>query len=272
MTAYQIHLSVRDRKPHIHALRIFSTRPDGLPDGVHTGGAWRCPDGTVWKPLDGRPFANADYHCRTQEDKCLEALVGQPLFPENWKVHVANNRRFLVREFADVIGPRAAKLLSYEDLAFVEKGLREMNRTGWHVNDMLSLARDRTSGELFILDLSCASQLTTPESEDWRFSKWVQCCGLDWFAGVRTAAHKVRQEWMLERIDRAFAVVSVYAATTTGYSIDGAEVIPAEHEGVEAWILTKDPLPLETIIGNGLVIGKENVRIKRRQKEPAIGA
>jgi hypothetical protein len=33
-------LAIRDVGPHPHAVRITGSRPDGLPDGVHTGGVW----------------------------------------------------------------------------------------------------------------------------------------------------------------------------------------------------------------------------------------
>jgi hypothetical protein len=63
-------LSIRDVAPGPDFTRLTGTRPDGLPDGVHTGGAWLSPDGReVWKPLDARPYANADGHIPASENQ-----------------------------------------------------------------------------------------------------------------------------------------------------------------------------------------------------------
>lgn len=133
---------------------------DGLPDGVHTGGCWLSPDGEeVWKPLDGRPAANADYHLPTQEAECLEAMAGEPAFPRNWWVEEAGEvtvdgetytRRWLVRREAWVVpDDYPAHKMALEDVYEVERGIRVLNRAGWTVGDTLSVAYDRR-GRVFV--------------------------------------------------------------------------------------------------------------------------
>ena len=98
MTNYKEYpLSIRDVSPSPGAVRLTGTRQDGLPDGMHTGGAWLCGE-EVWKSLDGRPYANAECHYSTLEADVLEEMADKPLFPRNWRIEEANGRRFLVRE------------------------------------------------------------------------------------------------------------------------------------------------------------------------------
>lgn len=76
-------LSIRDVGPHPDAVRLTGMRSDGLPDGVHTGGAWLWGQHGIFKPLDGRPYANAKNHYPTDELTVLELMAGQPLFPRS---------------------------------------------------------------------------------------------------------------------------------------------------------------------------------------------
>ena len=166
-------IEIRDVAPGSGFTRLDGKTNDGLPDGVHTGGVWVSPDGAeYWKPLDGRPWANADYHVSTREAECLDVMAGEPAFPRNWRVEEAgmvtvddatHTRCWLVRGKAWVVpddwpacrqtGP--ADALRLEHVLEVERGLRLLNARGWTVGDSLKVAFDR-EGRPFILDLSCA--------------------------------------------------------------------------------------------------------------------
>jgi len=186
MTTDILPLSIREVKPAKHATRITGQRYDGLPDGVHTGGAYLW-EGEVYKPLDGRPYANAECHLPTEEAECLEAMAGQPCFPRNWRVETRDGRRFLVRKKAYVIdNPRK---LEVSELLLVEKAIRELNRRGWQISDSISLAYDADTYELFILDLSCAyridGHLSYHYDENWRILKLFKQAGFDRLAAIR---------------------------------------------------------------------------------------
>jgi hypothetical protein len=167
----ELPLSIRDKAPHPLAFRLTGVTANGLPSGFHTGGAWLW-DGEVYKPLDGRPYANCEHHYPTQEDTCLLSLQDQPLFPMNWRIEEANGRRFLVRKKAmlipEVIG---YDHFTWKKLLYIEAAIRNMNRLGWEVGDHLALAYDEAS-RLFIYDLSCAHPQTGvgcyQADDDWR--------------------------------------------------------------------------------------------------------
>ena len=154
-------LSIREVKPWPLATKIAGVRGDGLPDGFHTGGAWTW-DGLVYKPLDGRPHPLAENHVQTEEDVVLEALAGQPLFPKNWWVEERNGRRFLVRKQAVIVGGPIVswKDLSYDQLIQIERGIMNMNRLGYCVNDAISIGFDPDTCEMFIVDMSIAGQVS----------------------------------------------------------------------------------------------------------------
>ena len=68
--ATTLSLSIRDVAPGPDFTRLTGTQPHGLPDRVHTGGALLSPDGREgWKPLDARPYANADGRIPTNENQ-----------------------------------------------------------------------------------------------------------------------------------------------------------------------------------------------------------
>jgi hypothetical protein len=129
-------------------------RAGGGSDGLHTGGAWFYQN-KVWKPLDGRGYANSPIHIETQEEECLVALQGKPLFPKNWEVKEQNGRRFIIRDKVQTF-PGGGLTLNLTHLQEIEKGIAAMNRLGWSVNDDLVIGRDK-SGRLFVVDLSNAS-------------------------------------------------------------------------------------------------------------------
>ncbi len=151
-----IPVSVRDVPPHPDAYKIEATRWDGVAEGAHTGGAWVIGN-EVWKALDGRPYANCDYQYQTQEAELLEVMAGRPLFPRNWRIEQAVGRSWLVRQRATVVEPTQ---LHRKALFRIEASVREANALGWEIGDVITLARDPETFELFILDLSCAHHLT----------------------------------------------------------------------------------------------------------------
>jgi hypothetical protein len=193
-------LSIRDVKPTPLAIRLTGIRADGLPNGFHTGGAWLVVEtDEVWKPLDGRPYANCEYHYPTDEVEALEAMAGEPLFPRNWRVEEVNGRRFLVRKRAHIVGQDIEyRHLSKEQVLMVEQSIREFNRRGWEVNDELQLGIDPDTYELFLVDLSTA-MYRPPEQrkgcyvpdEERRIKQFFKECGCDWLVTLREAAYRV---------------------------------------------------------------------------------
>lgn len=148
MMANTLPLSIRDVSPGEGAERLTGTRADGLPDWVHTGGAW-LHRGEVWKPLDGRPWVNSDCHVPTLEAEFLEAVAGQPFFPRNWRVEEVNGRRFLVRPFARILEPKA---IDDATLLALAQAVREVNAQEWEIGDLLQVGE--IGGVPFVVDLS----------------------------------------------------------------------------------------------------------------------
>ena len=145
-------LSIREQPPFRHALRINGTRWDGLPDGVHTGGAYAY-QGLVYKPLDGRPGMEAQAHYPTQEAQFLEVFAGRPFFPRNWWLETHNERQWLVRPRATILQPQDLALTALEALW---TAIQEVNAAGWEIGDLLSIGR--LDGVLFVVDCSCAHE------------------------------------------------------------------------------------------------------------------
>lgn len=185
-------LSIRDVSPHPEAIRLTGINPDGTPNGFHTGGAWLI-NGEVWKSLDGRPFANCPNHYSTEEDVVLEEMADRPLFPRNWRVEEVNGRRFLVRKEAHVIDDFSD--LDEREILKVEQAVRTLNATGWEVGDPITLAKERKSYQLFILDLSNAHKMkgsgAFAANEEWRIHKLFEQANLHWYVNLRTHARHV---------------------------------------------------------------------------------
>lgn len=157
MTKRQYPLTIRDVGPGPGAVRMTGTRNGGGTDGFHTGGAWFY-ENKVWKPLDGRPYANAQIHVETNEEECLTKLQGKSLFPKNWEVKEVNGRKFLIRDKVQTF-PKGGLSLTLAQLQEIDKGVTQMNQAGWEVNDDIVIGRDR-AGKLFIVDLSAAAHNT----------------------------------------------------------------------------------------------------------------
>lgn len=197
-TRYEI--SIRDVPPHPEAVRLTGQRDDGLPDGIHTGGAW-LHNNMVYKPLDGRPWINADFHLSTDEEQCLTEMQGQPLFPKNWRIEQINGRRFLVREKAIIIsknGDIEPSQLSAKNLAEVESGIRALNENNWEINDPVSLGIDRDH-QLFLVDLSIAgkvSPIIQGADDYWRFERFCNLANAPAYPKLRQAGrHYLSASW-----------------------------------------------------------------------------
>ena len=160
-------------------------RPDGVPDGYHTGGAWLSPDGqSVYKPLDARPYPNATERFSTDEDKALEAMRGVEGFPDNWHTETRNGRRWLVRPFC-YLWPQDSDVLTKPDtdvFLMVEHAIREMNRRQWTYNDLPQLAYDPNINEWFLLDLSIAhhqEKWHLGDGDEHRIPHWYRLVGCE---------------------------------------------------------------------------------------------
>jgi hypothetical protein len=191
-------LSIRDVPPHPDALRLTVRQPiSGRPDGCHTGGAWLWEE-RVYKPLDGRPFANCEYHVSTYEAECLDALADKPFFPRNWAVEERNGRRFLVRAAARIVRPDE---LSFTELVSLEGSVREANEMGWEIGEEITIAED-PHRQFFIVDLSAAHRVSFQGRADandlQRLTDYATQAGA---AGAMLLAIRSRAALALERMD-----------------------------------------------------------------------
>jgi hypothetical protein len=192
MSKRKMSIEIRDVSPGAGAVRLTGNRAGGGSEGFHTGGAWLYQN-KVWKPLDGRPYGNADFHIETEEEACLTALQGKLLFPKNWEIKEVNSRRFLVRDLVPTF-PNGSLRLSLNDIYEIEKGLIEMNRLKWEVNDDLVIGKDR-SNRLFIVDLS-AAQYTTGSGaqaadDSLHFNKLCEQAGFREIPALKAAAREL---------------------------------------------------------------------------------
>jgi len=235
--------------------------PRGLPEGVHTGGPWLSPDGKdVWKPLDAKPYANAECLYPTQEAQCLKEMVGKPGFPENWHVRPANGRFWLVRPKCWLIPQDyGIENMDLDRIMEIEQGSRALNKAGWELNDTIQAAIDPDSN-LLILDLSAAHKVKNPSMPGYcdefdRVVRWYEQLGLNRMAELRRAGRKVyRDTWhkCLFEEEGEFIFTDVYASINRPVSgiwakISGARYVEGKTLGcgtrVWTWILTTKPEP-----------------------------
>ena len=259
--------------------------PLAVPGGeaLHTGGLWVSPEGEVWKPLDGRPWLNADAHVATREAEVLEVMAGKPAFPRNWRVETRNGRKWLVRGKALVIGqdiPAEEVLLEW--VLEVEQGVRALNRAGWLLGDRLTAAVDQDD-RVFILDLSAAYRLG--ENEPWNdedaFFQWAEGLGFKALTSLRRAARRLVEpircfkdpNWpRTEEGLPDLAYQYVYASRSRPMSplwanIPGAHYVDADHAstGVWTWVVTQQALAQETTRRYDLTWAWSPVRERRRR-------
>jgi hypothetical protein len=255
-------LSIRDVAPSLFAVRLTGVTVAGFPDGMHTGGAWLCPDGTVWKGLDGRPWANATCHVPTHEAECLEAMAGAPLFPRNWWIEEANGRRFLVRRRAFPFPATQARVLLRPDQVetFIE-GIHQLNERGWVVDDPLTLALDE-DGTLFLVDLSQAHQVGEWADERMQIADYLDKAHFDERRTLYLEASHVigTIRWQLSHPARELE--HVYASYEANRPLEGpvfesAEVVFVSESaaGVRRWVVTRERLEPKVCQRCGLVWG-----------------
>jgi hypothetical protein len=246
--------------------KLTGTRADGLPDGVHTGGAFLTPDGFVWKPLIARPYPNADALYPTKEIDLLREFADKPFFPKNWtEVMTPDGRPWLVRKLAPVYGQEIEhRRINRDVLLALEQAVRGVNRAGWEINDLITLALDPKSYKPFIVDLSTAYP-TRPvkwcDDSD-RFYRFAELCGYDRLSKLRHNAagawhHELMKAISEEDKDRATQVRRarhVYASYNRPFSLMWATmpfgtlcVHTDRSDPVNAvphtWVFTVDPLP-----------------------------
>lgn len=257
--------AVRGLPPFEHPslARIERRRADGLPDGIHTGGAWT--DGVmVWKPLDGGNAHDGD-HEETREAECLEEMAGVPGFPRNWWVETHpvlagdtfHPRRWLVRPWCLVAGTDDLPWgrLEAEVPQFVETAMRALNAKGWELGDSIpTLAFDPNAYEYLLLDLSCAwpSYRVNDHWDDQdRFMRWLDLAGYGNLRRFREAGrHVVTSLETHERYDIPCGWAWVYASRNRPLSLswahrlrDAVRLVPSDEKGVHTWAVAEGPLP-----------------------------
>lgn len=267
MTDNRLPLSIRDTKPFQHATRLTGYRHDGLPDGFHTGGAWLW-ENKVYKPLDGRPYANCDHHYPTQEAEFLAEVSDLASFPKNWTVETHNGRRWLVRDRVIVLGGKDAPYkgcLDKTDLLQIGADIREINRRGWELQDCLSLGYDNNGW--FILDCSTVHRMTGNgcyAADDTHYvEKLFEICGYDWLAKLRQAGRHATNEYQMKAVkenrieDIKLHLYHAYASFSRPFDFmwadkPGCNVGLLHNDFVDwnkqqphTWILASEPLPKE---------------------------
>lgn len=247
----------------------FERLPIPAGEGLHTGGPWfdpAAPD-LIWKPLDARPFVNADVLVPTREAEILGLLAGKPGFPRNWTTAVINGRSWIIRRRAEVLGPDTPPTRA-EALA-IEQGVRALNAAGWCLNDYVTAARDPETGQAFLLDLSAAApQLVAHFRDDWRaWCRWVRAVNLGDLAELREAAYRVADAVILLRHPERCGFSHVYASASTSLpelptaallvdcSMLGDVLDTRAPASVVAWVLAAEPLDVPTCVGLDLQWG-----------------
>lgn len=263
MAKRQYPLSIRDVAPGPDAVRLTGKRPDGASDGFHTGGAWLY-QGKVWKPLDGRPYANANVHIETNEEDCLKALQGKSLFPKNWEIKETNGRRFLVRDHVPTF-PGGTLHLSLEQIYQIEVGINEMNSLHWEVNDDIVIGKDR-QGRLFIVDLSAANHVpgggTQGANDSDFFNRLCKQAGHPEVAAAKSVARELSVQVVLNPKFKSNRTVRYFYSSDREVKIKGAvdlndlteDIHPKERQVAKKyfWVGSEQPLTDVTIKAHGL--------------------
>lgn len=282
-TKNEFPLNIRDVGPHPDAKRLTGTNGNGLPSGVHTGGAWLW-EGEVWKPLDARPYLNCPCHYPTDELECLELMAGEPLFPRNWRREERNGRAFVVRDEAYLIpDDMPHKELDVEQILMIERAVRNLNRKHWEIGDEIALAMDRKTYELFLYDLSNAHPQNGrgcyAADEEWRVTRFFEACGLDFLVALRNNAHQVAVDLVISDLDAyRTGYDHVYASFNRPVSLLWAS-IPGDpilrHEAAASWrdatphtwVLTREPLPEDVLKRYELKWGWNPIHERRRDND-----
>ncbi len=252
----QYPISIRDVSPHPDAVRLTGTNSQGLPSGMHTGGAWLL-NGYIYKPLDARPHAGSLYHYGTLELECLLAMQGLPLFPVNWWVEKHHDRFFLVRPQGHLIPDE----IPYSEIdrtkaLYVEDGVRALNLRGWELGDPIELASDPGKRyPLYLYDLSNATRMNgagcCAADDDYRIAQFFKTTGNEWLYKLRCNARKVWSDLLLhpEHTEEHYTHVyaSMYRPIWIGLNIKGAHFVHSHPSLQDArahtWIATQGALP-----------------------------
>lgn len=269
-------LETRNIKPHKDAEKLGNTyRADGLQDGVHTGGVYRW-QSEIWKPLDGRPYMNADFVCPTLEAEFLEAMQDLASFPKNWRVEIANGRKWLVRPEVMVLSEKDCQHLSRDVVLQIEQDVMECNRRGWEVNDAFQVAFDRNTYQYFILDCSSAQKMSGKgayaANEFDRIMRFFKLCGLDSLVELRQNARHLLSP--LEFCDKHPEAMNgdykhVYASFNRPFSLMWASLgqdCILEHQKRDGnrvphtWIVTQEPLPDDKVFAYELTWAYSKLR------------
>lgn len=259
---YQYPLEYGDIAPRENAtLAVQETRYDGLADGIHTGNKWIY-QGEFYKPLDAKPFPNAEGRFDTQEDIALAALhLVHPLFQSNWRVEILNGRRWLVRPVCQLITPREyLEMLGKAGLLEIETAIREMNNAGWKINDTITIAFDPTIDNFFILDLSSAQEIDwKPDLHDEERDtvlKFWKASGANQLVGLRNKAHHplTFALWSLEHPRHKWVYASFNRPVSKMWATLPETAILVHQDRAEwdngipwTWVITEEPLSGETI-------------------------
>ena len=256
LTGQHFPISMRDVSPHPDAVRLTGTTPDGLPSGVHTGGAWKYGD-YVYKPVDVQPSMGCGFHVFSQELQVLWEMSGQPLYPQNWWIERHNGRTFIVRRVAYIF-PEDIDYRDYidrEKALYIERAIWNLNAHGWEFNEA-SIPLALSAGpdyKLFIYDNSAAQKMSgigafAADERD-KVTKFFGQCGQTWLADLRRNAREASNQRLLdpERQGIPWVYCSMYRPIWLGVNIDGATYIhqsrtSVQHAQPHAWILTPNPL------------------------------
>lgn len=248
-------LTIRETAPGIDFVKLNTPH-----EGIHTGGVWYHADrpDELWKPLDGRAYANAEWHIPTREAEVLNLMAGVSGFPRNWRVVEHPDRRWLVRNRALRI-PQDVHILRQEHILTIEQALRELNKRGWTIGDALSVAFDQAEKCPFILDLSAATPIARANDQD-RFLYWAEHVGAAHLVALRRQACALlhHASWIAEH--GPGGDWHVYASLTRPVSahwcrIPGAHFVQDGLNGVQTWIVTAQPLDQQTLDQFELVYG-----------------
>ncbi|MBN1934605.1 MAG: hypothetical protein JW934_08060 [Anaerolineae bacterium] len=258
-------LAIRDMPPALEFVRMGHENPR---EGFHTGGPFMSSDGKeVWKPLDGRLFANADSHIPTRELDALALMANQPGFPANWRVEQTQHeiegktytRRWLVRPNCIIAQPiesvHQVPILTLDQVLEVERGMREFNRRGWEINDPIVAGLD-WGNKPFIVDLSAAAPIAPcwKPDENWRVRQWMQEVGFSRLALLRHLAEEMVSDVVFAQVwGYRFWCGHVYVIDDDQKWDKPDDVLRMRCSAEEAeklaflkgkdWVMTPDPLP-----------------------------
>lgn len=303
----ELPLAIRDVAPGPGFTLMEVVGSNGWLDGVHTGGPWLSPDGKeVWKPLDGRPYANATCHYPTHELDALCVMANQPGFPVNWRLEFAGSvtvegrtytRRWLVRPKCYIVEPvesiHTPPRMMLEDVLKIEQGIRLFNAKGWEIGDRLVAGIDLKLRP-FVVDLSAACRVGGgfPANDESRILEWMKGIGYSRLALLRQKGHHLVGEFEFAsrygvRYWHGNVYVSPYRLDADSADIPDALYIQREDypKGAEVftyptWVVTSEPLDSRWIEQHNLTWAWSPIRdgppdplaaavLKRRQEAAA---